>query len=775
MSRSLINSNADARQRALATSGTGPLMADADDEPRLSEYRDIMIDHKWLIVSVIVFALLAGGLYVLLATPVYRAGLLVQIEDSAPDSKSFLTETTGLFEVKTPASGEIQVLGSRMVLSAAADQVDMQINANPRYVPVIGPWLARRATGLSEPGILPGLAGISVLGGLGLSGYVAGTERIQVSRFTVPPSLEDTEPFIITARGDGHFIVRHELLDAPLEGVVGQPLRETLPDGVLEIQLSELAGKPGAQFSVSVASRFRAIEQLQGRLQLAEQGRQSNVIGVTLEDTDRVRLARVLNAIGEQYVRQNMERKSAEAEKTLAFLNAQLPIFQRQLQGSEDQFARFRNKNGTVDFDEEARVWLKRTSDLQANLLELQQRRRDADVGYTDKSPKIQLLNQQIGAVQAELNGLNARIAGMPNLQRDALRLEREVRVNSTLYQSMQNNALQMRLVKEGKIGNVRVLDKAVVSKVPVKPQKALVLAFALLLGLLAGPALAILRTRSKSGVHNLQEIEAHTGLEVYAVVPNSPEQAVLDRKLAKGASGRVLADAHPHSRAIEALRGLRVGLRPAMAESTNNRILITGATAGIGKSFIASNFAMLLAQPGKRVLLINADLRKGEVGGAFGLPRDGGLAELVAGELSVEEAIRVQVRPNLDVLTTGKLPQFPVDMLESQAFTQTLDMLSARYDLVVIDAAPVLVAADAAAVATACGVVLLVARAEKSQLGELSESIRRLNQAGAPISGVLLNGMDFSRRYSGSHAYRHGGYRYSEPKHVPQPNVTAT
>ena len=727
-------------------------MTDTEDEPRLTEYRDIMIDNKRLIGGTVVVALLVGLLYVMLATPIYRANLLLQIEDLPPDSKQFVTETSGLFEVKTPTTGEIQVIASRMVLDEAVDQTNLQISAQPRYLPLVGRWLSRRTVGLSEPGFL------------GLGGYVSGTERIQVARFEVPASLEDTEPFTITARDGGRFTVQHELLDAPLDGVVGQPLRKTFPDGALQLQLSELAGKPGAQFRVSVASRLRTVERLQDRLQLTEQGRQSNVIGVTLEDSDRLRLGRVLNAIGEQYVRQNMERKSAEAERTITFLNTQLPLFQRQLQGAEDAFAQFRNKNGTVNFDEEAKVWLKRTADLQSTLMDLQRRHRDAERIFTELNPRLQNLNKDIEEVQVELEGLNARIAGMPHMQRDALRLERDVRVNSSLYQSLQNNILQMQLVKEGKIGNVRLLDKAVVSKVPAKPKKLLVLAFALLLGSLMGPALAIVLTRIRPGIQNPDEIELHTGLDVHAVVPYSPEQTVLEQRADNAASPAVLAEANPHSLSIEALRSLRVGLKHTVADAPNNRILITGATPGIGKSFIASNLATLLAQSGKRVLLIDADLRKGHLNGAFGLPREGGLSELVAGELDAQQVIRSHVRPNLDVLTTGKLPEMPADMLESQAFAQALDTLSLPYDRVVIDAAPVLVAADAAAVACACGVVLLVTRAGKSELGELNESIRRLVQAGAPVSGVLFNGMDLSRRYNASQGYRHGAYRYSGP-----------
>ncbi|QNK72569.1 polysaccharide biosynthesis tyrosine autokinase [Variovorax sp. PAMC28562] len=756
MSRPPISSTPDARQRALAASGEAMMMVDADDAPRLSAYSDILLDHKWLISGVVAFALLVGLVYVTLATPIYRANLLIQIEDSAPDSKSFLNETTGLFEVKTPLTGELQVLGSRMVLNAAADQADLQISAQPRYLPIVGAWLARHDVGLSMP----------ILGG-----YVTGAERIDVTRFNVPPSLEDTGPFIVTTQGGGRYTVRHEMLEAPLNGVLGQPLRYTLSDGVLDIQLSQLAGRPGAKFTVFVSSRDRAIEQLQGRLQLVEQGRQSNVIGVTLEDSNRLRLARVLDAIGEQYVRQNMARKSAEAEKTLAFLDAQLPTFENQLKTSEDAFARFRNQNGTIAFDEEAKVWLKKTADLQSSLLDLQQKRREAEPTFSDQSSKVQTLDKQIGAVQSELGSINTRIAGMPNIQRDALRLEREVRVNSALYQSMQNNALQMRLLKEGKIGNVRLLDKAAVSKIPVKPQKILVLAFALMLGILVGPAIALIRTRSRPGVHSPKDIELHTGLEVYAVVPHSPEQTLLDQGDNKATANNLLADIYPHSYPVETLRGLRVSLKIAMAEATNNRILVTGATPGIGKSFIASNFALLLAQTGKRVLLINADLRKREPRGIFGLKQEGGLSELLSGKLRMQESIHAQVRPNLDVLTTGQLPRMPADMLESKAFILALDMLSSRYDHLVIDTAPVLVAADAAAVAPACGVVLLVARADKTKLEELNESVRRLAQAGTPINGVLFNGMNFNRRYNGDYGYSHRIYHHAARQYAVQFN----
>jgi tyrosine-protein kinase Etk/Wzc len=734
---------------AISTAAAG------DDEINISEWIDILIDRKWLVVAVTALTLVLGVAYAVMATPIYQSNLLVQVEDSAPDAKGFLGEASNLFDVKTPATGEIQVIRSRMVLGAAVDKTQAYIDAKPRYLPVLGTWLARRADGLSNPGVF------------GIGGYVHGNESIVVTRFDVPPALEDDEPFLITAQGEGKYTLRHEAMDKPLTGTVGQPLHVALEDGAINLLIDKLEGKRGAEFVVSRASQLRTVEDLQKRLQLAEQGKQSNVINVALEDSDREWLTRILNAIGEQYVQQNVERKAAEAQKTLIFLDEQLPEFKRQLEASEDAYTHFRNKNGTVAFDEEAKGVLAQTIELQTKLLEAQQKRRELVAHFADANLRVKTIDGQIAAIEKEIGGLNMRVSRMPTLQQDALRLERDVRVNSGLYQSLQNNALQLRLVKEGKTGNVRLLDKAVKPKKPIKPQKAQIVALALVLGLLAGMALALMRSWFFRGIQDPQEIEAHTGLSVYSVVPFTAEQMTLDQGIAAGAKGiQLLAVTHPDSPSIEALRSLRIALQFATLEAGNNRVLITGATPSIGKSFVSGNFAAIMAHAGKRVLLIDADMRKGHLNKQFGLPRENGLSELLAGELSTQQAIRSQVLPNLDILTTGKLPTNPADMLMSESFVRLLDTLSAQYELVVIDTPPVLVAADTAAVAPHMGAVLLVARADQTQLGELNESAKRLSHGGKAVSGVIFNGIDLTRRHYGSQGYRYGGYRYTKYKY---------
>src|SRR6476469_3190833 len=221
-----------------------------------------------------------------------------------------------------------------------------------------------------------------------------------------------------------------------------------------------------------------------------------------------------------------------------------------------------------------------------------------------------------------------------------------------------------------------------------------------------------------------------------------------------------ILADSAPKDIAIEALRSLRTALQFAMLDTTNNRVLITGGTPGIGKSFVSANFSAVMASAGKKVLLIDADMRKGHLNQYFGIPREGGLSEMISGTVSRADGVRRGLLPNLDVITTGTLPPNPAELLVSSAFEKLLDSLSEDYDLVVIDSAPVLVAADTLSIANYVGVLLLVARAGQTYIGDLHESARRLAHSGKAPTGVLFNALDLSRRHFGKYGYN-GAYNY--------------
>lgn len=734
-----------------------PINSTTEDEDtvNIAEYLDILIDNRWLIAIVVAIALLLGIAYALLSRPIYEANVALQVEDSGNSAGSFLGDAaSSLLSVKTPAAGEIEILRSRAILGQAVENTKLYISATPRYVPVIGAWLGRRAKDVSEPGFL------------GFAGYVKGSERITVPQLEVPAGLEGT-PFVLTLEEDGKFALTHADFDEKLDGRIGNLLAASTSAGEIRLLVSAVKAKPGAQFLITRASKLLTLQSLQDGLKVTEKGKQSGVLDVSMQDSNPQKLTQLLNEIGRLYVRQNIERKAAEAEKTLGFLDTALPQFKKQLEQSEDLYNKYRNQNGTVSLDDEAKNALTQTVDLQAKLLDAQQKRRELSARFTDKHPSIQTLDSQITAWKEQIGAVDERIRKMPLLQQNTVQMQRDIKVNTDLYVSLLNSSLQMRLAKEGKVGNVRLLDEAVVPERPVKPQKLLIAIFSVFVGLLAGAAAAIAKSSFFGGIKNPNEIEAHTGLNVYSSIPLSPAQRVMDRNIENKTKGvHVLALSHPEDPAVESLRSLRTALQFAMLEAANNRLLISGATPGVGKTFVSVNFAAITAAAGRTVLLIDADLRKGRVNQFFSMPRARGLSEVIAGTLEFDEAVRRQILPNLDVITTGVLPPNPAELLMSDSFAQLLDRLSPQYDFIIVDTAPVLVAADTAAVAPLAGSLLLVARAEKTHLGELNESVRRLAHTGSSANGVILNAMDLTRRHTGSHAYKYGGYRYTHYKY---------
>lgn len=725
----------------------------------LAEYWDIIVDSRWLITAILLLALLVGGAYAYLARPIYEANLLVQVEDSSGGgAKAALGDAAQFFEVKTPASAEIEILRSRMVVGKAVENLRTYIDARPRYLPLVGAALARRADGLSNPGFL------------GLGGYVYGSELINVESIMVPSKMEGSI-FNITAMGNSRFSVKNRFFEKEFVGQVGAPFVHSTQFGTVTLNVTALHGLPGAEFQVVRRPRLSSISSVQANLKLTEKGRSSGVIEVTMQGTDPDFLSSVLNEIGKQYVRQNVERKAAEAEKTLAFLDTQLPQFKRQLDQAEDAYNRYRNQQGTVALDEEARLILNRSVDLQSKLLEAQQKRREFVSRFTADHPSVKALDDQIRAWGAEIGALNSRVKGMPSVQQDALRLERDVKVNNELYSQLRNNALQLQLVREGKVGNVRLIDEAVVPEHAVKPNRSMILVSAALMGLVGGVMLALARTALFRGLRNPQEIEAATGLNVFSTIPLSHDQDTLaGRAKGKLPGIHLLVLNSPNDPAVESLRSLRTALQFAMLDASNNRILITGPTPGVGKSFVSTNFAALLATAGKRVLLVDADLRKGYINQYFGLQRSRGLSEVIAGTLKPSEVIHRDVVPNLDVMTTGLLPPNPAELMMSGTLAIVMENLSARYDYIIMDTPPVLAAADTLGMASSAGTLLLVARAGDTQIGELHECTKRLAHSGKVVNGVLFNALDMSRRHYGSYSYKYGGYRYRQYSYEPVP-----
>jgi tyrosine-protein kinase Etk/Wzc len=717
---------------------------DTDEYPpaRFANYFDALYDNRKLI-AVTTAAVLAIGIgYAFLSQPVYRADILVQVEENTHSTKNVLGEVSAMFDVKTAASAETQVIGSRLVVSRAVDKLKLFIDASPRYLPVIGRWIGRQSEHWSEPGPY---------------GYVWGSERIDVSTFNVPEQLLD-RPFVLT-KGDGRdYEIRYG--DIELHGTAGKVLHATTAYGPLELLVDKVDANPGATFELRRFSRLETTEKLRRNLTIAEKGKESDVIGVSLDGTDPKKIGGTLEAIASEYVRQNVQRKSEEAERSIRFLELQLPELKKQLAVSETRFNKYRASHGTIDLGEEASSLLQRGVSAQTRRVELQQKRQELLARFTEEHPAIRSIDAQLRVAQQEAAQVAQSTALLPPLEQNVLRLQRDVQVSTELYTTLQNTLEQLRLIRAGRTGNIRLVDAAVVPDVPIRPRRELIVAASLMMGLFAGIAAALARQRLFDAIDDPYEVELRTGLPVYASIPYSRSEEKLTHIRRRSESqSLVLAGESAIDPAIESLRSFRTALEYTMVEARNRTVLITGPTPRIGKSFVALNLAAVLGASGKRVLLIDSDMRRGFLHRHLGDERSPGLSDYIRGTFRAQDVIRPTRFAGVDFIPTGSQVASPSDVLSNANLGALLNEFSAAYDVVLLDGPPILSAADASRLACFAGTTFLVARQGVTGVGELRESARQLTKIGLSVCGVIVNGL---RMRPGRYSYGYGRYRYS-------------
>jgi tyrosine-protein kinase Etk/Wzc len=716
------------------------------EELDLVRYLDVLLANRRLAGVVTAITLAIGAAYAVIAPPVYEADMMIQVEDNGMSAGSLLGDASSLFDVKTQAAAELEILRSRMVVGKAVDTLQLYNDVKPKYFPVIGAWVAGKNKHISTPGLF------------GKGGYVWGAESLQLSTFDVPKEIEG-DTLTLTALGNGDYQLDHPDLDSPIKGHVGVALQATRQIGTIRLLVTELYAKPGGQFTLVRNSQPKTIADLQQNLNIEPKGKQSGIIGATLRGKDPALTASILNQIGHEYVAQNVERKTAEAQSSLTYLESQMPRLKAKLSDSEERYNALRNKSGTFNLSQEGTAYLQESVASETSLLELKQKKAEMMTRFAPGHPALRALDQQIAEVSAKSSSVTTRMKALPNIEQESLRLMRDLQVDSDTYVNVVNNVERLKLVKAGKVGTVRQIDFASTPEDPVKPRKAMVLALAGIIGLMLGVAAAFLRDGLFGGLTSAHEIEQHTGMKVYGSVPFSPAQNVLAKDVHGRAPGmHLLAVSHPNDAPIESLRSFRTALQFGMLGATNNRVVITGPTASIGKSFVSANLAAVVAATGKRVLLVDADMRKGYLNQYFGKQRTSGLSDLLIEAASIDQVLHREVAPGLDFISTGALPPNSADIVQNDRMPRVLDQLSARYDLVIIDTPPVLAVSDTANIAAHCATVFLVGRFKRTTIGELLETTKQLAQANVAVKGVIFNGVDASGLRYGS---KYGQYRY--------------
>ncbi|HBV3952098.1 TPA: polysaccharide biosynthesis tyrosine autokinase [Klebsiella quasipneumoniae] len=691
-----------------------------------------LIDNRKLIISITSAFTVLAVLYTLLATPIYQADALIQVEQK--QGNAILNSINQILPNSQPESApELTLLQSRMILGKTVDDLNLQAQVKQKYFPVIGRGVAR------------------------LLGEESGS--ITVGKLYLPQVEGGDAPQVILTVNDGE---RYTIAgdDFTLEGKVG----ELINDKGVTLLIKEINAQPGSEFVITYLNKLKAISNLQDAFNVADQGKDTGMLSLTLTGDNPTLIKNILNSISNNYLEQNVERQAAQDAKSLDFLNEQLPKVRSDLDFAEDKLNAYRKQKDSVDLTMEAKSVLDQIVNVDNQLNELTFKEAEISQLYTKEHPTYKALVEKRKTLQDEKVKLNKRVSSMPSTQQEVLRLSRDVESGRAVYLQLLNRQQELNIAKSSAIGNVRIVDDAVTEPNPVKPKKILIIIIGTILGAFISIGIVLLRMFLLRGIESPEQLE-EAGINVYASVPVAEWYKA---NLVKGNNKRkepesLLAIENPADLAIEAIRSLRTSLHFAMMEAKNNILMISGASPNAGKTFISTNLAATMASSGKKVLFIDADLRKGNVHKILGSNNDNGLSDYLSGRVSLEKVITTVTKGNFDYIPRGQVPPNPAELLMHPRFNELISQVSKLYDLVIIDTPPILAVTDAAIIGRYVGTTLLVARFEINTTKEILVSIKRFEQSGVNVKGCILNGMVRKASSYYGYGYNHYGYAYSE------------
>lgn len=717
-----------------------------EDTIDLKELFFSLIAQWKLIALCIILSLVCALLYLRTTPDTYAVDALVQVEDSKGASAALLGDLSSMIEQKSPAEAEIEILKSRLVLGEVINHLNLNIRVSGTEDSFWNRLIEKNEydTAYSEKSVV----------------FKDNQNSFDIRQFDIPQYFQDKN-LILSFSDDKYNLTDEETEQLVFSAPLNQVSQSSSKYGLWKVGIFS-QDSFDTTYNIEKLSLPAAMEFITSNYSVAEKGKMSGVLGLNYQGEDKQHITQVLNSILSAYSQQNIERRSAETAQTLKFLEDQLPELKQQLDVAEREFNRFRQQYNTVDVTKESELYLTQSIALETQKAELEQKVAEASAKFLDEHPIMLQMNAQLSAINKKIAELDGTLKRLPELQRQYLQFFREVEVKQQLYTGLLNSYQQLRIAKAGEIGNVRIVDTAVEPIEPIKPKKLIVLILSLFVGGFIGVLLALLKNMMRSGIKDATQIENELDLPVYATVPRSIIQESRIKLLKKKKNIPILAVKDSDDIAIESLRSMRTAIHFALMNASNNVIAISGPAPEIGKSFITTNLAAILAQGGKRVLVIDGDMRRGYLHKYFNADIKPGLSELLNHQNSYEDVVQNSTVDNLYYITRGKSPVNPSELLSTDQFKAILEKASAHFDYVLIDTPPVLAVTDGIIIAQYAGVNLLIARHGKTQIKELEITVNRFEQANVKVNGVILN--DVQKGTVGSYGYNYA-YAYKANK----------
>ncbi len=683
-----------------------------------------LVKNWYIMVPCLVLAGAVGVFVTMWIRPVYQVDALLQIESkNSKSSMGMMGGLGSLFASTSPAETEIELIKSRQVMGSAVEKMHLMYNAEP--VNFMDRLLHKEG-------------------------------RLELSQFEVPwdsipkDEYEKKEWFVLMKDSVGGFDLIDHKEQVVLSGNSGQTYKFPYAGDSVTFGIFRVDAVAGQKFVVTKKLRLDAIDAFRKAFDVKEKGKKTGILEFSYQDIYADRAVEILNEVASSYLRQNVEERNAEAQKTLEFLEKQLPDVKAQMDSSLMNLNAYRNKVGSVDINAETQLVLQRRMKLQQDILALQQRKQEAIRLFHGEHPTVKTLEEQEAALKRELAGTSSQVKKLPATQQEVLTLQNEVELSKSVYTAMLNNIQQLRLVSAGEVGTVRIVDFAEEVTKPVKPKKKVILCLALFLGFMLGSLIVLLKSKFSSGVKSASFIEKETGFTVYAKVPKGNPQGT------KGT--RPLAVVEPDDVAVESLRALRSSLEFSMMDEGASIIGVSGLIPGVGKSFISVNLAALFAGLGKKVLLIDADLRKGRLHKEFGIKRGDGFSQILLKEVEPEKVIATTEVENLFVIPCGNVPANPAELLGSKRYLELIEKFKTEYDLIIVDTPPIMLVTDAALACRVAGQIVMVIEYNKHSIEAIQDGMSQILKGnGVAHASIVINKYEHSR--TEGYGYKYGKY----------------
>lgn len=769
------------------------------DQIDLKEVIKSLLRYKWSIISItIIFTFFAMG-FAYLKPNIYSSSTTVELNNDKKTSSptDFMIEAFG--SGVTNVDNEIQIFKSRLLAQKAFGHLDL----NTRYF--ISKNYKTTELYKNSPFIVEKMFLDDLLIG---------------KRFIVTPIDENSfnlkleEPSIFSIKG---LLKKLKVLSYSKSELItynqNHKFGEKIENEYFAITLEKVYSLENTTYNFNFISDIQVYNMFKNNISVNQVSRNSSILNISYRDYSSLRAKEILNSLVKAYMEEEVEQKTKEANLTLEFIDAQLDSINERLIKSETKLETFKEKNKVVGLGEQAIKTTEQLSEYQAKLEEVQTeinilsnlqqfiksnqdltgltigsvnfadpalgglvtrlqeeagKRSSLLVDYTELHPDVQKASQnisslkrsiknalrnnlrQLGQRKASLKGIiakfNKSIATLPKQEKELSRLTRYYSIDEKIYSFLLEKKAETAILKSSTISNSRLLDEAIQNYSPVKPKRTMMVLVGLIMGIIVGLSYAFLREFMNNTVKNSEEVEKLCSIPIYGIIP-----------LNKNKKTSKITD--------ESYRAIRTNLQFLPKHEKSNVIAITSSVSGEGKTTISFNLGKIIAQTGKKVIILDLDLRKASLHKEFNIPNNIGISNYLTEQNSLDEVTQNIDNSSLDVITTGTLPPNPSELILTDKMKNFIEILKEKYDYIIFDTPPVGLVTDAMILMNYADINFVVARASYTRKEFVKNLDRLSKEHNQNTFGLILNGVEIGEKYGygygSSYGYGYGNDKY--------------